>query len=88
VNDERHVIILPKAEKDLTRLPTSDQQRVKVAIDMLSDGPRHGDVRKLRGEKDVWRLRVGDWRVRLLINGATRTIVISRILPRGRAYRD
>ncbi|MCA1670453.1 MAG: type II toxin-antitoxin system RelE/ParE family toxin, partial [Thermomicrobia bacterium] len=61
---------------------------VKAAIDMLSGGPRYGDVRKLQGEKDVWRLRVGDWRVRLLINGATRTIVISRILPRGRAYRD
>jgi len=48
VNDEWHVIILPKAEKDLTRLPTSDQQRVKAAIDMLSGGPRYGDVRKLQ----------------------------------------
>jgi len=87
-DDEWHVIIMPKAEKDLVRLPAADQRRVKAAIDMLSGGPHHGDILKLQGGKDAWRLRVGDWRIRLLINGATRTIVISRVLPRGRAYRD
>jgi hypothetical protein len=35
-----------------------------------------------------WRLRVGDWRVLLLLDPPRRAIVVTRALPRGRAYRD
>lgn len=40
------------------------------------------------GRDDEWRLRVGDWRVRFTRNSDTRTVLILRVLPRGRAYRD
>jgi mRNA-degrading endonuclease RelE of RelBE toxin-antitoxin system len=33
-------------------------------------------------------LRVGDWRVRFGYDFAERTILVLRVLPRGRAYRD
>ena len=35
-----------------------------------------------------WRLRVGDWRVRFSRDPGSRTILVLRVLPRGRAYRD
>jgi mRNA-degrading endonuclease RelE of RelBE toxin-antitoxin system len=33
-----------------------------------------------------WRIRVGDWRIRFTRDIHTRTIIIQRVLPRGRAY--
>ncbi|MBI4213800.1 MAG: type II toxin-antitoxin system RelE/ParE family toxin [Chloroflexi bacterium] len=47
-----------------------------------------GDVTKLVGPDDQWRLRVGDWRVRFLYDYQSTTIRVIRVLPRGRAYRD
>ena len=45
------VIILPKAEKDLARLPPADQRRVRVAIDALTGGPDQGNykAKKMHG---------------------------------------
>ncbi len=46
-----------------------------------------GDMRKLRGRDDEWRLRVGDWRVRFRFDSQSGNVVVLRVLPRGRAYR-
>lgn len=35
-----------------------------------------------------YRLRVGDWRLRFLRDDAARLVILTRVLPRGRAYRD
>jgi mRNA-degrading endonuclease RelE of RelBE toxin-antitoxin system len=45
-----------------------------------------GDVRRLTGEENL-RLRVGDWRVIFTYDVGRRSIIILRVLPRGRAYR-
>jgi mRNA-degrading endonuclease RelE of RelBE toxin-antitoxin system len=45
-------------------------------------------VRKLEGYENQWRLRVGEWRVRFAPVEERREILILRVLPRGRAYRD
>jgi mRNA interferase RelE/StbE len=37
---------------------------------------------------EEWRLRVGDWRVRFDRDDEARVIVVLRVLPRGRAYRE
>jgi mRNA-degrading endonuclease RelE of RelBE toxin-antitoxin system len=47
-----------------------------------------GDVRPLAGPEDRWRLRVGDWRVIFSYDADTGEFLISRVLPRDRAYRD
>jgi len=82
------VVITPRAEKELKRLPPSDQARVRVALDRLSAGPTRGDVRKLQGKSNEWRVRVGEWRVRFGLDTRAHTIVVLRVVPRGRAYRD
>ena len=46
-----------------------------------------GDVTRLQGSSDEWRLRVGDWRGRFRDDHPTRTLEVLRILPRGQAYR-
>jgi mRNA-degrading endonuclease RelE of RelBE toxin-antitoxin system len=43
-----------------------------------------GDVTRLQGVADEWRLRVGDWRVRFRDDHPTRTLEVLRILPQHR----
>ncbi|MGH8303537.1 MAG: type II toxin-antitoxin system RelE family toxin [Steroidobacteraceae bacterium] len=74
-----------RAERDLERLDRQVKERVLGAIDRLAQDPLSADLRKLTGRPEL-RLRVGDWRVILELDIAARTIVIERILPRGRAY--
>lgn len=75
----------PRAERDLSRLDPPIARRVLAALDRLLERDPSVDVRRLRGS-DEWRLRVGDWRVRLRLNFDERTVIVVRILPRGRAY--
>jgi mRNA interferase RelE/StbE len=46
-----------------------------------------GDVRKLSGSVDEYRLRVGDWRVVFRLEDGGRVMAISRVLNRRDAHR-
>lgn len=74
-----------RADKDLERLDAQVKQRVFTAIDRLASDPHSAALRKLTGRAGS-RLRVGDWRVIVELDVAERTIVVVRVLPRGRAY--
>ncbi len=82
------VAITPTAEKELKRLPARDRGRVRAALDALSGGPGRGDLKRIRGRDEEWRLRVGEWRIRFRLDFGARTFVILRVLPRGSAYRN
>ncbi len=75
------------ARHDLRRLDPQVRRRVVAALDGLRSEPAQGDVRKLKGTDDEWRLRVGDWRVRFRRDRSRGLVEIVRVLPRGRAYR-
>jgi len=49
---------------------------------------RHGrtDATKLKGHKDQWRVRVGDWRVVYIIDDAAKIVSVTRIAPRREVY--
>jgi len=53
----------PQVYKDLTKLPKSNIRRILGAIEKLSNSPYAGDIQKMRGEKNVWRRRVGEYRI-------------------------
>ena len=74
-----------RAERDLSRLDRPVKRRVIAALDRLLERDPSLDLRRLRGS-DEWRLRVGDWRVRFELDFEARTVIVVRILPRGRAY--
>ena len=81
------VVITERAERELKHLARKEQSRIRSAIDALAAGPG-GDLRKLQGREDEWRLRVGAWRVRFRMDFKARVVVILRVLPRGSAYHD
>ena len=74
-----------RAERDLGRLDPPVARRVIAALERLLARDESLDLRRLQGS-DEWRLRVGDWRVRLRLDFDARTVVVVRVLPRGRAY--
>ena len=51
------------ARKELETLSASLVNRIFPKIEALAKEPRPKGCRKLRGEKNLWRIRVGDYRV-------------------------
>ena len=51
------------AEKQLRRIAKRDRNRLVEAIHGLADKPRPRGARKLQGYDDVYRIRVGQYRV-------------------------
>jgi mRNA interferase RelE/StbE len=78
--------VTPPARRDLRRLDPPVRRRIVDALDRFVADPFAADIRKLSALE--WRLRIGDWRVRFSFDDEQRVIVVLRVLPRGRAYRD
>lgn len=57
------VELKPSARKELESLPNALLSRVVRKLEALTDEPRPAGCVKLKGYKDHWRMRVGDWRV-------------------------
>jgi len=80
-------VFTARARRDFRRLDPPIQGRITDALDRLVGDPPAGDVAKLVGTEEEWRLRVGNWRVRFTRESAG-TVYVLRVLPRGRAYRE
>ena len=75
-----------QAEADFDSLPEQLQDRVLVALERLAE-TGHGDLSKLRGRQNQWRLRVGDWRIIITFADQGSIIRILRVQHRREAYR-
>jgi mRNA interferase RelE/StbE len=65
----RYVLnIKPSARKELENLRDSLIARLAPKIDGLAADPRPSGCRKLRGYKDFWRIRVGEYRIMYIID--------------------
>lgn len=80
------LLILPRAQRELSSLPQAAYERVKLSIASLHDSPRpHGCV-KLRG-RDGWRIRVGDYRIVYDVDDEKRLVIVLQIGHRRDIYR-
>lgn len=70
-----------EAAKHIQAQDKPTRQRLKAAIENLPDG----DVKKLQGYKNDYRLRVGNLRV--LYSVIDDILIIKDVLPRGQAYK-
>ena len=80
------VEVKPPARKELEALPSSVLARVVKKVESLGDAPRPTGCKKLRGYKDQWRVRVGDWRVVYIIDDEAKLVSITRIAHRREVY--
>ena len=79
------LLILRRAQKELTNLEKMEYERVRDAITSLIENPRSNRCKKLVG-RDGWRIRVGDYRVIYEINDLQREITILHIGHRRDVY--
>ena len=76
----------PRAEADLVAVERRIRGRILAALERLAETGR-GDVVKIQGHDQEWRLRVGDYRVRLTFEFRSQTIRVLRVRHRREAYR-
>lgn len=74
------------ARKELESLEANMVRRIFPKIENLATQPRPVGCRKLVGEENLWRIRVGDYRVIYTIDEMRRTIDIISVRHRSRAY--
>lgn len=53
----------PDVLKVLKKFPQKDNKRIVDVISRLTTTPYSGDIQKMKGEKDVWRRRIGSYRL-------------------------
>jgi len=77
-----------RAAKELKRLDRTTIKRLKARIDTLALDPYDPRLSKqMETDPDSRYTRVGDWRIIYRVEEATRTINITAIRPRSRAYK-
>ena len=81
------VEITASAEKALAGLPKADLARVVRAIAALSAVPRPAGCRRLKGHQDVYRIRVGLYRVLYTIDDRRIIVVVLKLGHRKDVYR-
>jgi len=82
------VIIHRKAERVLKRLDGDMLERIRKAIRELASEPRPPSHKKLTGYKNLYRVRVGDWRIIYAIEDKQLIVLVLEISRRGSAYRN
>ena len=80
------VIIKPAAEKELKRLGREVQVRVRPFIKALAKDPRPPGCKKLVGFDDLYRIRVGNYRVVYQIRDEVLLVLVVRVAHRSKVY--
>ncbi len=82
------VQILPKVARQIKALSIEVRQDISLTIQSLADEPRPIGVKKLSGEKDIYRVRVGNYRVLYRIIDKVLVVVVVSVGHRREVYRD
>jgi mRNA interferase RelE/StbE len=70
----------------LSRQQPSDAEAIEDALDDLGEEPRHSGCTPLRGYADVWRLRVGNYRICYRIEDDRLVVLVVTISTRDDVY--
>ena len=82
------IIVHRKAEKALKRLHGEILERTRQAIRVLAENPRPIGYKKMTDYDNLYRIRVGDWRIIYAIEDDKLIILVLEVAPRGKIYRN
>jgi mRNA interferase RelE/StbE len=82
------VLFRPSVDKQLRKLPVEIQRRIVRAVENLTSAPRPQGVVKLQGDENLWRIRVGNYRIVYEIHDDRLVILVLRVAHRRDVYRD
>jgi mRNA interferase RelE/StbE len=57
------VLIDKNAIREIKKFPSRDIQRIKDTLKKLPDFPAGMDVKKMAGTRNIYRIKVGDYRI-------------------------
>lgn len=73
-------------EKVMRRLPANLVQRLDRAIRALASDPWPRGCKKLVGHENLYRIRVGDWRISYAVEDDQLIVLVIEVASRGDAY--
>jgi mRNA interferase RelE/StbE len=76
------------ADKSLDKMQASLRRRIIAKTESLGQQPRPAASKKLVGGGNLWRLRVGDWRIVYAIDDTAKRVDIRIVAHRREVYRD
>lgn len=84
--DKYSIDIKHSAQNELDALDDALFARIDRKILALAENPRPAGCKKLKGYKDLWRMRIGDWRVLYIIDDDVKLVSITRVAHRREVY--
>ncbi len=81
------VALKPSADRALQKLPHDVQRRIVGEVAMLAHDPRPAGVVKLAGDDNLWRIRIGNYRVVYEIHDDRLLVLVLRVAHRKDVYR-
>ena len=81
------VKITASAVKAMKRVDKPDQDRIRTALSALADNPRPQRAVKLQGAEDLYRVRVGQYRIVYTVDDEIVTVLVVKIGHRSDIYR-
>lgn len=77
----------PSAARELKKLEIGTQRRILAALSQLEGDPFPPGVKKLTHEDNIYRIRVGDFRVLYQVESGKLLILVLRVGHRREVYR-
>ena len=77
------IIIKKKAKKFIDKLPMNERKRIVEEIKRL---PNEENIKKLKGHDDLFRLRVGNYRIIYMVDHGILTVFVIDAGNRGEIY--
>ena len=81
------VIVKKSAQKQITTIPAVYIEAIEKSILALADNPRPIGCKKLTGSKNIYRVRVRDYRIVYEVNDKIVTVFIFDVDHRKQVYR-
>lgn len=81
------ILFKKSAVKELAKLPENEQINIIQKVNALKEEPYPSGIRKLLGQDDVFRIRIGNYRVIYIVHNNELIIEIIRIKHRKDVYR-
>ncbi len=81
------VELAPPARKQIAGLDKTIATRILRKLDELAEDPRPAGCKKLQGDDNLWRVRVGDYRIVFSIFDDVLLVIVARIAHRRDVYR-
>lgn len=80
------VTVTERAAREIADLPLAISRRVFAKLEALAKNPRPAGVKKLKGARALWRVRIGAYRIVYAIDDRACVVDVIRVRHRSVVY--